>query len=102
MQRSKCEDQGHLPEAVVGSDAACLDGLHSLELAVQRQLLSIPDVRFPRLVVRRLPDGVLLEGVVEVADQGPDVDSSLRAIKGVEKVINHLVTCRLGEPPRKG
>lgn len=75
-------------------------GPHSLELAVQRQLLALPDVRFPRLVVRRLPDGVLLEGVVEISSEEPDFDTSVRAIAGVETVLNHLVKCRCGTPPK--
>ena len=38
---------------------------HRLEHAVQRHLLSHPELRFSTLVIRRIPNGVCLEGVLE-------------------------------------
>ncbi len=64
---------------------------HALEQQVQRCLLQTPHVRFPSLVVRRLRDGVCLEGVMESDDECPDVCGLARQVSGVQRVINHLV-----------
>src|SRR6185503_9800889 len=38
---------------------------HSVEQEVQRELLAEPSLRFASLVVRRIDDGVCLQGVLE-------------------------------------
>jgi hypothetical protein len=40
---------------------------HELELTVQRELLAQPGLDFASLVVRRIPGGVCLEGVLETS-----------------------------------
>jgi len=71
----------------------CIDASHRLEQAVQRRLLSNPSLRFSSLVIRRIPNGVCLEGVLE---NGADLDvcTLARSIVGVDEVRNHLVVHR--------
>jgi hypothetical protein len=59
---------------------------------VQRHLLSHPDLRFSSLVIRRIPNGVCLEGVLEQGDL--DVSNLARNVAGVDEVLNHLVICK--------
>ena len=72
---------------------------HRIEQDVQRKLLSDPRWHFSSLVVRRIPEGVCLEGVLETAENCPNVSQSLRTVEGVNRVLNHLVIRR---PPAKG
>jgi len=72
---------------------------HQVEKDVQRQLLGHPHLRFTSLVVRRIRDGVCLEGVLEVDSDSPDVCTLAQKVAGVEHVLNHLV---VREPPQKG
>jgi osmotically-inducible protein OsmY len=66
------------------------EGPHRLEHAVQRQLLAHPGLRFATLVIRRIPNGVCLEGVLE--DGGNlDICGLARNVSGVNEVLNHLV-----------
>ena len=69
-----------------------VDGpLHAIETAVRKQLCSQEGVCFKELVVRRVQDGVCLEGVMQIDDDYPDVTDLVRQIAGVDKVINHLL-----------
>ena len=63
---------------------------HSIERQVQRKLLANPRLRFSSLVVRRTPDGICLEGVLE-ANNGCDVCSLAQQVEGVDQVLNHLL-----------
>jgi hypothetical protein len=63
---------------------------HRLEQAVQRHLLSQPDLQFSTLVIRRIPNGVCLEGVLE-NNANLDVCGLARSVAGVNEVLNHLV-----------
>lgn len=63
---------------------------HRLEQAVQRHLLSHPELRFSSLVIRRIPNGVCLEGVLETS-ANLDVCNLARSVAGVNQVLNHLV-----------
>jgi hypothetical protein len=78
----------HLHERLVTPEAP-----HRLEQAVQRRLLAHPDLRFSSLVIRRIPNGVCLEGVLE-NQANLDVSSLARSVAGVEEVLNHLVVRR--------
>jgi hypothetical protein len=74
---------------------------HRLEHAVQRHLLAHPQLRFSTLVIRRIPNGVCLEGVLE-GGANFDVCGLARSISGVNKVLNHLVVrqrCDSDGPP---
>lgn len=63
---------------------------HSIERQVQRKLLAQPNLKFSSLVVRRMPGGVCLEGVLEMTD-GSDLCKLARQVEGVEQVLNRLV-----------
>jgi hypothetical protein len=91
-------DAGETGETVpdLGSTAFTL---HQFEHSVQRELLAQPGLRFSSLVVRRIPKGVCLEGVLEAAVAPDDVTSLAQRVAGVEQVLNHLVIRR---PLRKG
>ena len=69
-------------------------GPHQIEEDVQRELLGHPNLRFSSLVVRRIPDGVCLEGVLDVDETCPDVCGLARQVVGVREVLNHLVVHR--------
>jgi hypothetical protein len=64
---------------------------HELERTVLHELLAQPAVAFPSLVVRRTPDGLCLQGVMECEDSGIDVCSIVRRVAGVERVLSQLV-----------
>ena len=72
---------------------------HRIEQEVQRKLLSDPGLNFSSLVVRRIPEGVCLEGVLETAENCSSVSQLIRSVQGVNRVLNHLVIRR---PPAKG
>jgi osmotically-inducible protein OsmY len=73
---------------------------HQIEAEVRRTLLGEPDLRFTSLVVRRVPDGVCLEGLLESGEHAPDVDDLARQVRGVERVINHLLVRSCAAVPR--
>ena len=64
---------------------------HRFEHSLRRKLLSQPGMQFSSLVIRRLRDGVCLEGVLHVEDNSTDLCGLLKKICGVQKVLNHLV-----------
>ncbi|MBS0261868.1 MAG: hypothetical protein JSS02_07915 [Planctomycetes bacterium] len=64
---------------------------HQVEQDVRRVLLSEPTLRFSSLVIRRIADGVCLQGILEADDEAPDVSSVARRVRGVRCVLNHLV-----------
>lgn len=85
--------------------SAALSGLspHQIEQDVQRELLSEPNLRFSSLVVRRINNGVCLQGVLEAGAGCPDVCSVAQRVSGVRQVLNHLVVASSGrEVPAKG
>jgi hypothetical protein len=79
--------------ADLANELCCQGKPHRLEKAVQRRLLAHPDLRFSSLVIRRIPKGVCLEGVLE-NDADLDVCHLARSVAGVDEVLNHLVVRR--------
>ena len=79
-----------------------LDCAHQVEREVRRQLLAHPDLRFASLVVRRMENGVCLQGVLEADENSPDVCGLAQRVAGVEQVINQLVLAPTARLPRKG
>ncbi|MGQ0632987.1 MAG: BON domain-containing protein [Planctomycetaceae bacterium] len=75
---------------------------HQVEHAVQRELLAHPRLHFASLVVRRIDNGVCLQGVLEADDESPDVSSIAQRIAGVQQVLNRLVIAPRRELPAKG
>ncbi len=74
---------------------------HRLEQEVRNRLMAEPSLNFTSLVVRRVRDGLCLEGVLE-ADDSDDVSTLVRRVCGATPVLNHLVVHRTRELPRKG
>jgi hypothetical protein len=68
----------------------CFDAPHRLEQAVHRRLRSQPGLKIASLVIRRIPNGVCLEGVLE-NDANQDICNLARSVAGVDAVLNHLV-----------
>ena len=58
---------------------------------VRRELLNRPGLQFASLVVRRVQNGVCLEGVLEANKANDDVCRLVQSVAGVERVLNHLV-----------
>ena len=75
---------------------------HHVEQEVQRELLSDPRLKFASLVIRRLDNGVCLQGVLEAGEDAPDVCSVAQRVAGVEHVLNRLVVTPMREVPPKG
>lgn len=72
---------------------------HQVEQDVRRALLSHPAFHFSSLVVRRIADGVCLQGVLEADDDSPDVSSIAQRVNGVNCVLNHLLIAPHRELP---
>jgi hypothetical protein len=68
----------------------CGDAPHGLEQAVHRRLCAQPGLQIASLVIRRIPNGVCLEGVLE-CDSDQDVCNLVKSVAGVDEVLNHLV-----------
>lgn len=75
---------------------------HEIEQTIWRELQSIPGVQFSSLTVRRVPRGVCLQGVMEVAADSAcaDVCNLVKRIAHVENVVNQLVVCESARPVR--
>jgi hypothetical protein len=73
---------------------------HSVERQVQRKLLAQPNLSFSSLVVRRMPDGICLEGIITSTD-GSDVCSLAKQVEGVNRVLNHLLVQGTEPKPAK-
>jgi hypothetical protein len=82
------------------TDSGIFTPLHPLEYEVIRKLRSHPSVKISSLVVRRIPEGVCLQGVLETNPEGEDFLQLLHEIEDVTNVVNQLVCCH--EPPPKG
>jgi hypothetical protein len=87
-------DTVRLGESTIRTSGLPVCEPHHIEQEVQRRLLSEPELRFASLVIRRTPQGVCLEGVLETDDGTPDVCALARSVAGVEEVLNHLVVRR--------
>jgi hypothetical protein len=109
MRRKRSPKDGDSPAdpAPVNPDtASCctavIDEPHGIEQAVRRRLLGEPQLKFSSLVIRRIRDGVCLEGVMLTDGDCPDVCSLAQSVRGVEQVLNHLVINSARNLPAKG
>jgi len=64
---------------------------HDFERDIQRKLLETPGLHFSSLVIRRLENGVCVQGVLESADAHPDIGRLIREISGVTNVLDQVV-----------
>jgi len=71
--------------------SGCHELPHTTELQVRRHLLGQTDLSFSSLVVRRMSNGVCLQGVVESRDDEPDFNRLVREVAAVDNVISQLV-----------
>lgn len=78
------------------------DAPHSLECKIQHALAIDSDVCLNSLVVHRTKNGVCIEGVLEFDGECPDICNRIKALTGVEEVINHLMLKRRLPLPPKG
>ena len=88
--------------AILSADDSVIFHRHQLEQEVRNRLMAEPSLKFTSLVVRRVSNGLCLEGVLETNDHAPDVARIVRGICGVSQVLDHLVVHRPRELPRKG
>jgi hypothetical protein len=72
---------------------------HEIEQAVWRELQNAPHIHFSSLTVRRVRDGVCLQGVMEFEDDqaNRDVCDLVRRVAHVQNVVNQLL---VREPAR--
>ena len=66
---------------------------HNIESEVRRELLSTSGMQITSLVVRRLPNGVCLQGVVRFDEKEFDFCDHLRRVPGVTRILNRMVVC---------
>ena len=95
VEELECETE------LLSADDSVLLHPHRLEQDVRNRLMEEPSLNFTSLVVRRVRDGLCLEGVLE-ADDEDDASMLVRQICGATQVLNHLVVHRTRELPRKG
>ncbi|HTI50591.1 MAG TPA: BON domain-containing protein [Planctomycetaceae bacterium] len=79
-----------------------IEQAHQIEQEVQRELRAHPTWHFASLVVRRIDDGVCLQGVLEADDELADVSRIAQRVDGVRQVLNRLVITPRREIPVKG
>lgn len=64
---------------------------HCVERAVLHGLLAVGEVTFQELTVRRTPEGLCLQGVVECTEAEVDLCSVARRVSGIDSIANRLV-----------
>lgn len=64
---------------------------HDYERDIQRKLLEVPGLHFSSLVVRRLDNGVCVQGVLESSGPHIDVARMVRELTGIENVLDQVV-----------
>jgi hypothetical protein len=89
-------------ESTLGSGPAVSRSSQQLETDVRRALNASDGLDIGSLVVRRIPNGICLEGVIRVSSDDFDVCSSVREIEGVGEVVNNLVVCWNCPQPASG
>ena len=80
-------------ELTLRSTSAVSRSARQLETDVRLALNAANGLDIGSLVVRKLPNGICLEGVIRVCSDDFDVCSAVREIEGVGEVVNHLVVC---------
>ncbi len=64
---------------------------HEYERDIQRRLLETPGLRFSSLIVRRLDNGICVQGVLEMSGPHLDIGKIVRDISGAENVVNQVL-----------
>jgi hypothetical protein len=68
------------------------------EARIRRELLAHGEWEFERLVVRQIPGGVCLEGVMLSQADFDEITSCVRQFSGVKSVQHRLIVCQ--NPPK--
>ena len=89
-------------ELTPGAAPAVPSSAQQLESAVRRALNDSDGLDIGSLVVRRIPNGICLEGVIRVSSDDFDVCSGVREIEVVGEVVNNLVVCWNCPQPASG
>ena len=74
------------------------EAVHDVEACISRALKAQPELSFSSLVVRRVPGGVCLEGVLETDVPSDNVTDLVKRVSGLDSVINRLLICRRRNP----
>lgn len=74
-------------------DLPQMKSCHDIESDVRRRLLAAAGVSVSSLVVRRVPNGVCLQGVIHFEDEPFDISDAVRELPGIRKVVNQMVQC---------
>ena len=90
-------DPASVPDSADKLGCGCHEASHLTELQVRRHLMSQSQLSFSSLVVRRMNNGVCLQGVVEATGTEPDLAQLVRQVAAVDRVISQVVV-----RPRKG
>ena len=75
---------------------------HDFERDIQRRLLETPGLHFSSLVVRRLDDGICVQGILEMSGPHLDIGKIVRDVSGVENVVNQVLVRQTSEPVAVG
>lgn len=71
---------------------------HDFERDIQRRLLETPGLHFSSLIVRRIDDGICVQGILEISGPHIDIGKVVRDISGVENVVNQVLVRQTQEP----
>lgn len=82
----------HSPKS--STDSGIFTPMHPVEYEVLRKLRSEPRLKISSLVIRRIPAGVCLQGVIESDPDQVDLQQLLQQVDGVDQVVNQLVPCQ--------
>lgn len=83
-----------MPGALFSAGTSPVARQSGLEPKVKEVLMNQCGLRIERLVVRRTPDGLCLDGVIQVSDGDVDIGSLVRTAMDVGEVLNRLVVYR--------
>lgn len=75
---------------------------HGIEQEVQRCLTANPELKVSSLVVRRIDQGICLQGVAESQDDARCLCSLAKTVTGVERVLDRLLIAPSYTAPPKG
>src|SRR5579863_4916240 len=100
-RKTSREGTGSSPPRFASEALGGIQSPHQVEQDVRSALLAQPSLHFSSLVVRRIDNGVCLQGVLEADANSPDVCSIARRVAGVCQVLNHLVVAA-SRLPAKG
>jgi hypothetical protein len=102
------QDRQEDATTILNADASRVVEPHAMERELSQRLRTELEIEFSSLVVRRVKNGVCLQGVIEMsnlqdAQQSDDIlriNQLVRQVAGVERIVNQLVTRKTEEGHR--